>query len=121
MKRDFDLIRAILFDVQAAPPLESIEEFKHAGKSQEEVCAHISLLIEAGLVGGEVTLYHGDPPSAIIHRLTWRGHDFLEAMSDDSLWTRAKQSVLLPAGGVMFDVLLDWLKYHAKEKLGLPN
>jgi hypothetical protein len=44
----------------------------------------------------------------------------LEASRDPTLWQRAKENVLKPAGGMAFNVLLEWLKTEAKTKLGLP-
>jgi len=121
MKRDFDLIRRILSDVEDAPPLKGSRDFQYQGYDDDVVTEHIELLIEAGFLDGHVSRFLGGGGSARVSRLTWAGHDFLDAMKDESIWSKAKENVLKPVGGVAFDVLLDWLKWKMREKLGLPD
>jgi asparagine synthase (glutamine-hydrolysing) len=49
------------------------------------------------------------------------GDDFLDAMKDETIWNSAKENILKPASGVAFDVLLEWLKWKMKTKLGMPG
>lgn len=129
MKRDFDLIRRILHDAEDMPAMSTISnipalggtKFRYEGFDTNVIAEHVRLLIEAGLMEG--TVAPGMESGALIQvkRLTWKGHDFLEAMKDDSIWAQAKESILKPVGGVAFDVLLDWLKWKMAEKLGLPG
>ncbi len=122
MKRDFDLIRRIMTDIEAMP---AGEKYKHvnpaAGYDSATVYAHVDLLLKAGLVEGDVTR---DPGGAIsgmrITGLTWSGHDFLDAAKDDTIWNKAKESVLKPGASITFGLLLEWLKAEAKQKLGIP-
>ena len=76
---------------------------------------------QAGLLKTEENTNLADTsPSAIPLSLTWEGHEFIDAAKDSKLWAKAKKHVLAPAGGVAFNVLLEWLKMEAKTKLGLP-
>ncbi len=52
--------------------------------------------------------------------LTWAGQEFLSAAKDDSLWTKAKETVLKPGASFTFDRLFDWLKGQVGGALGLP-
>ena len=57
--------------------------------------------------------------AALIWRLTWAGQDFADAISSDTLWCKAKENVLKPAGSWTFDVLKEWLKAEILQ--GLPT
>lgn len=120
MKRDFDLIRSILRDVEDTEPDHHLTGFSYDGTDQKVVDAHVALLIEAGLLDGQrLSVTSGRSPYRI-NGLTWEGHDFLDSIKDQSVWDKAKKNVLAPAGGVAFSVLKDWLLAEAKLKLGLP-
>jgi hypothetical protein len=120
MERDFDLIRDILQEVQAAPAMTPLTKFHVDGYEDNVVNEHIELLIEAGFLEGKIYKFAGGGSEAIVNRLTWTGHDFLDAMKDDSIWIKAKETILKPVGGIAFEVLLEWLKWQMREKLGLP-
>ena len=121
MKRDFSLVREILRDMESAEPLRRFQGFTYEGKTEAEVNEHIELLVEAGLLKGEVKRTHGGRAIVMISRLTWAGHDFLDSIKDETLWQKAQASILKPVGGVAFDVLLEWLKWQAKKRLGMPE
>ena len=120
MKRDFNLIRLILTDMQGAEPMTLLQDFSYEGYEKPAINEHIELLIEAGLLKGTVHRTLGGSVAGV-SRLTWAGHDFLEAMTDEGIWKKAQDSVLKPIGGVVFDVLLEWLKWQMREKLGMPT
>jgi hypothetical protein len=121
MKRDFDLIRKILTEVESQEAFRHFHGFEYEGYSVNTVNEHIELLIEAGLIEGYVTRFaDGETGHNSIRRLTWAGHDFLESMRDDTIWKRVKETVIKPAGGVGFEILKEILKKEARERLGLP-
>lgn len=109
MKRDMDVVRRILLELEAAPlpmagwrpPMEGVPD---------EVAAYNAVqAIDAGLVLGNVTGIMGSrTPHVILTRLTWAGHDFLDAAREPGRWERVK-GLAAQAGGVTFDVLKSWL------------
>jgi len=119
MKRDFDLVRRILLDIEAMPPGDTAQGFEYQEYDHATIAEHVRLLIEAGLVDGEIGKTFGG-----IHfhvsGLTWSGHDFLRVAKDDTIWMKAKQTILKPASAITFDLLWAWLKEQAKQQLGLP-
>jgi hypothetical protein len=119
MKRDFDLIRMILKETEGMDPDEQISGFTYEGIDDRITQAHVVLLLEAGLLDGTLVDYVSESKGAIITGLTWAGHDFLDSIKDDSLWKKAKETVIKPAGGVAFSVLLEWAKAEASQRLGL--
>lgn len=127
MKRDFDLVRKILCAVEEAAPGQIIDGFTLDEFSPQEIGEHLLLMQDAGLIDAEVkrTRAPGRPFLFVVRGLTWKGHDFLDAARDDTIWRLAKERILKPAGSATFDVLLDWLKTEANKRLftescGLP-
>ena len=65
-------------------------------------------MVEAGLLeGGDHTSTGSEGPEGLANRLTWAGHEFLDAARDDATWGKAKTAVKT-AGGVGFEVLKTW-------------
>jgi hypothetical protein len=83
---------------------------------------HVQLLVEAGLIGAAVQATQHRVTTALVWRLTWTGHDFAQAIVDDTIWSRAKDNVLKPAGSWTFSVLLEYLKIEIRRHIpGLPS
>ena len=120
MKRDFDLIRRILTDIENIPAGKSMNNINYPEYNRSVVDHHIILLDEAGLIKAKILKTMGGIGAVHITGLTWSGHDFLDAMKDDTIWNKAKESVLKPGASITFGLLLEWLKTEAKLKLGLP-
>ena len=93
MKRDFDLIREILFVVEQYPPLDralclQTKQFsdKFPGITDDILHEHIQLLVEVNLLEAEPFQL-----GWFITRLTWSGHDFLANSRVKSAWEKTKQ------------------------------
>jgi hypothetical protein len=116
MKRDMDLIREILIEVEKVPALVMWESRPLLGYNDEEVFAHIELAREAGLV--EASLMSG--ACAIIQRITNDGYDFLEASKQPTLWQQAKDRITaagLPVTIAVAKTVLQTLVNDALAKL----
>jgi hypothetical protein len=106
MRRDMDLVRAILLAVEDGDdnalrrkPLEI------AGYDAAVVAGHAEIMQEAGLVDAHIVRPDGEPPPlARVFRLTWAGHDFLAATRNDTIWAKTKQVVREKAGDVPFEI-----------------
>lgn len=89
MRRDFDLIRLLLQEVEG---VEDVSELSKYTKDQQ--LYHSCLLIEAGLVHGTIVVdQNGNPAHTHISRLTWDGHEFLDMTRDPSIWSKVKGAV----------------------------
>ncbi|WP_026354001.1 DUF2513 domain-containing protein [Woodsholea maritima] len=122
MKRDDDLIRRILLEVEksideGSPPLMEIQ-----GVSKEEFSGHTRLLVDAGFVEASVYEVLSGPSPFAIKRLTWRGHEFLDSTRSPDIWNKTKKGAE-KIGGLGLDLMLDLSKAYAKdliaEKLGI--
>jgi len=117
MKRDMDLIRRMALAIAELPhdePLTGLE-----GVDARDFVLHAVWMQEAGLIDAEVQESLGAPPFVWIHRLTWDGCEFADAVRDETLWDKAKEKVIKPASSFSFGVLRDWLK--AELLNGLPT
>lgn len=104
MKRDMDLFRMLLLEVEKQPFEESgyVSKPAVAGFSEEEVCYHAHLAQDAGFI--EATFLPGTT-EFMVKRLTFAGHEFLDAAREDKLWNKAKHTVLSNAGTLTVEAL----------------
>lgn len=86
MQRDMDLVRKILMSVADNPSGWASSNLKIEGYTDEEVGYHSLIMIEAGLVAGQDVTIMGSSPEGLITRLTWQGHEFLEAAQEPTRW-----------------------------------
>lgn len=126
MKRDMDLIRKVLLYI----------EKQHVGKTlviqpsspaaaeldvdQGILIYHIRLLCDAGYLDGSVkSMSRGDLDGiAIVHGIRWQGHEFLDAVRDDTVWREVKRQIeKVPAMtlAAVIPMVVQWVK----EKIGL--
>ena len=111
-----ELIRLQLLRVEGEKELTGFEDY-----SEEQKIYHMALCIEAGLVDGHIqTDGNGFPIGASAIRLTWKGHEFLDAARNDTIWKKALVQVKKTGGHVTHAALEELLKHLAKQSLGLP-
>lgn len=118
MKRDMDLVRRIAIATADLPPGEMLNGIE--GVDPVVFAVHVAWMVEGGLVSAHVVddITHGSV-EAFVFRLTWAGCEFADAVASDTLWAKAKASVIKPTASWTFNVLLDWLK--AELSKGLPT
>jgi hypothetical protein len=111
MKRDMELVRLLLLEVEG-------EEKPDLSKYAEEVQVyHMALLIEAELIDGSVVSgSNGYPAATHAIRLTWKGHEFLDAARNETIWKKAlakvKESGASITLSLLQQVLTNLLKQH---------
>lgn len=108
MKRDMDLIRLLLLQ------LEGDEDASKRLRSHYEEAAvvfHGALAIEAGLIHGFVSEdAEGQPEGVITIRLTWEGYEFLESVRNETTWNKAKTTLIKSGTGWTMPILKEVLK-----------
>lgn len=124
MKRDMDLVRLMLLRAEANGVDEEAAAKHHAECEKYEVplrAHHIAIMIEAGLIIGSVqTDQNGVPAKGFTLRLTWQGHEFLDAARDDTTWKKVRDKVVKPTASFTFGILVEALKYEIKSRIGMP-
>ena len=103
MKRNMDVIREILLHLEEHNCLESESIPDH---TPQEIAYHLSLLKDASLIAEDFysSLFFNAPMVEGI-RITWAGHEFLDASRNKSLWAKAKKIALDKTGALSFEVL----------------
>ncbi|WP_170211365.1 DUF2513 domain-containing protein [Robertmurraya siralis] len=113
MKRDLNLFKDILINLENHPKSEFIGKFNLDGIDKEFLDHHLELMRDAYLIKGE--FFYAD------NRLTWSslkitndGYDFLENAKNDKVWKRALEVVKEKGGNVSLEVFKEILKQSAK-------
>lgn len=103
MKRDMDLVRKILLAIEEQSYDYSQPNPAVDGYTTEQIEYHLLIMIDAKLiVGFEFPV--GGGPKVFSERMTWQGHDFLEASRDEGRWSKAK-GIMTKIGGVTFEIM----------------
>lgn len=94
MKRDMDLVKKILLNIESSEPLESLTDIQIDGYDKNTINAHCELLYCRNLIKefNPINAY-GGMISASVSGLTWEGYDFLEAIRNDSKWNETKEII----------------------------
>lgn len=120
MKRNLDLLREILLSLENHEPerigtLQSISPKDFSG-SEPQNFYHIDMLANAGFIklAGKPTL----AGHFAVHGMTMTGHDFLDAIREQSVWDHTKKRVG-EVGSWTLDIVLAVAKEEIKRRLGL--
>ncbi|MFN3987599.1 MAG: DUF2513 domain-containing protein [Rhodocyclaceae bacterium] len=109
MNRDWTITRAVLLKLEAAPTANTnvravdLPEF-----DEQEVAYNIRLLWQAGYIDGNVLdSSDGDGRilDAIARSLTNRGHDLLDTIRQNSVWTRIQDRFRSSGLDMTFDLV----------------
>jgi hypothetical protein len=121
MKRDLGLTRDLLLRLEALPmemygaitispdsPKIAVEGF-----DADQIAYHLSLLQERNLI--EVP--DGQPMIGIVFtRLSWDGHDYLDAVRDPKIWHKTKEATD-KVGSWTFEIVKELAKSLIKSEL----
>jgi hypothetical protein len=127
MKRDMDLIRELLLDLERRPVTPTQNEFVSSSNvklsdknwTADQIHYNLKLLIDGKFVDGRLS---PDGQGILFFQLTWAGHDFLDSIRDPEIWRKTKVGAK-QAGGFSFDLLkalaTGFLKKTIEEKTGV--
>ena len=121
MKRNLDLIRDLLLKLEGFPTemggvylfAPNDPQIVVEGYSDHEIGYHLDLLREQGLIecpGSQPML------GITFKRLTWQGHDYLDAVRDPEIWKCTKKGAEA-AGGFTFDIVKELAKGLIKAQI----
>lgn len=112
MKRDMELIRLLLLQVEQGEAPPELSQY-----SEDETLYNYALMADAGLIVASLTPETGVPIAVSVYRLTWAGHDFLDATRDSTIWNSAKEKILKPGASWTFSILVEWLKQEVHKRV----
>ena len=114
MKRDLDLVRRILLHLESSDASPSgWGAFTDDGYEIGTIHDHIRLLHDAGLIEADEIV----PGQWWPERMTWSGHEFLDAARNEELWRETKRRVEKSTGGVPFSVFHELLLSGLRARL----
>ena len=101
MRRNMDLIRQLLLRMEGEASTQY--DFNVEDVDDLEEWYNIDLLVQANLIRGVEVHWAADGTGPYPHTkglvaLTWEGHDFLDAVRNDSVWQQASEKA--KAGGL---------------------
>lgn len=114
MRRDFEMIRELLLDVEAAPgPFDVVS----LGDEHSRTLFHnIVLLTESGYLDsndGASTMRQKQKSMV----LTFRGHELLDAIRSEETWVLLKERLPIASGEVPFHILEQYAFHLAAKKV----
>ncbi len=91
------------------------------GYSEEKIVYHVYIMKQGNLLDAEpmITAASTIPEFFYEIRLTWTGHEFLDAARDETIWKKAKSMAQEKVQSTTFGVLIQVLSSLAKNQLGL--
>lgn len=93
MKRDWEIVRSVLEEVEALGEQQfQGSQFGYAADTPNDQVLrvrHILLLHEAGFIKGVRADSFGGP-ALLSPELTWAGHELLDTIRSQTVWTRVK-------------------------------
>lgn len=89
MKRDWELVRRILIAVEELESRrQQVDHHSFPGSSEEDVSYHIYIMKEAGLVKAVCSSELGGRRNCWANELTWEGHEFLDKIRSQTMWSQ---------------------------------
>ncbi|WP_322083379.1 DUF2513 domain-containing protein [Burkholderia sp. BCC1972] len=116
-----DLIRELLLKLEALPLQPRDVAYIYSdlvpvdGYDERQIDYHLQLLEQAGLIdtGG---YGEGAGPGIAFSRLSWAGHDFLDAIRSPDVWDRTTRAATA-AGGFTVELLMFAAKTYLEGKI----
>jgi len=93
MRKDVDLIRLLLLELEGEESVD-LSEF-----TTDQINYHKALVVQAGFAEGIINYSTSNdarpdiPDLAILTRLTYAGHEFLDSSKNEKVWNKAKEMV----------------------------
>ena len=118
MKRDMDLARQIMLELEQAQYTGAWIHISIENFSKEKVNYHVMLLAKANLIEAEKYVNSCGTERLPIS-LNMQGHDFLEAAKNETIWQKAKTHIQNKGGVLTFDVAKAVLAQASLKQVGL--
>ena len=118
MKRDMDLIRTILVQVEERNETD-MDDLLPDSEARARYGYHVQMLVYEGFLDG-VDASSMDGPAWLNLELKWRGHEFLSTLRDLTVWEKTKAVAGKAGGGgvqIMLEIGKTIITEAAKEQL----
>jgi hypothetical protein len=106
MKRDMDLVRKILFALEARTTMKAVFVLPIEGYDDLTIKYHLLLLAQARLIDFEPEMTKtGRIIRPLVLGLNWSGHEFLDAVRSDTVWRKIIKYGKDKGGSLPFDLV----------------
>jgi hypothetical protein len=118
MKRDMDLIRKILLQIEEENQLVSLADLvqKNLEINIDELRYNVRQLYDSEYISGNILDYMSGAYDLQRIKLSWKAHDFIDSVRDDEIWKKTKKSAD-EVRGFTFDLMKDLAKGFLKKKI----
>ncbi|MGE6184604.1 DUF2513 domain-containing protein [Aeromonas media] len=125
MRRDWEVVRKMLTKIEAMDSSTGYLSLRDFGADSLEekyrISGHMKLMMDKGLVEGTINSRLGVQANDFSARaLTWEGHEFLDAIRSDSVWTRTKEAFADKGIEMTFELVKSVAIGVTAKMLGLP-
>lgn len=106
MKRDMDLVRKILLEIEERYVSTALYDLQIEGYDVQTIANHCKIMQEAGLFSACSIKYASNDIYAFgVGGLTWNGYDYLDKIRDDSVWRKTKDVITEKGLPLVFDTI----------------
>ena len=122
MKRDWDVIRAILVSLEELPDRRPLNPGEIKIASIDEVSYNMNLLVDRRFIEGQAQSTVGmgyGPPLVTAWALTWSGHELLDSIRQESTWSHVKETAISKGLDLTFDVVVGLARAYISSKTGM--
>jgi hypothetical protein len=119
MTRNLEIVRAILKELESQEGMEFVQHFTIENATNEEIVYHLKLMIQKGLIEGEI---HGDPRQGwypLIRGMTWEGHDFLNATKSETVWEKIRAKAAEVGSDLTIEIAKELGKRYLAQQFGI--
>ena len=121
MKRDMDIVRKLLLYLEGEvdyKPLRS-SDIAIGGYSDAQIGYHLGILADGGLIDViDTNSMDSKVFSCFVKGITWQGHEFLDSVRDDGVWSHTMEK-LKPLGSASLEIVKSVAIACITGKLGL--
>jgi len=112
VKRNWELIRLILLEIESLPPNRFLFPQQIKGFPPEVVNHHFKILKEAGLIVAECDYW------CVAKSLTWEGYEFLDSIRENTVWNKIGEIAISKGLPLSFEVIKELSKIAIKHIIG---
>ena len=108
MKRDMEIIRKVLLAIEEQYVDVSIDDLEVDGVDMKTVAYHCKILYDGGYISEYNAQFADDELYFFgVGSLTWEGHEFLDSIRDDKIWSNVKSTITKKGLPMVIDVVKD--------------
>ena len=122
MKRDLDLIRSILIEIESNKEDKTLNssDFLYLNNDKNTIDYHLYLLNDAGYIDAiDVTCIGHRYPQYLIKWLTNDGCEYLDTIRDDSVWSKTKDKIYSVGNALTLSTVKSVASNVSLDQLGL--